>query len=926
MSMKETLNLPKTDFPMKANLPNREPKFLQKWQDTKVYENLRNMRKGATKFIMHDGPPYANGDIHIGHVLNKTLKDIVIKSKSLSGYDAPMVPGWDCHGLPIELKVEKKLGKPGKKVDTNTFRKACREYANSQINAQREQFIRLGGFASWYNPYLLMDKQIESDTLRALAKLVKGGFLKKGDKPVHWCFDCQSSLAEAEVEYEDKKSSSIDVKFQVVDTNALVPGTNLSISAVIWTTTPWSLSANQAVSIHPDYEYALVQVSEQEGYVLASELVEPLMSKWDIQDYKILQVFKAKSLEKVMLKHPFESRAVPMVLSEHVTLDAGTGLVHTAPSHGVDDYNVCSKYSLPVIHMVGPNGCYVSSAEYFAGMHVFKATKDILELLQQNGNLVFADTLEHSYPHCWRHKTPVIYRATPQWFVNLSHENLREKALAVVAKNQWFPSWGKNRMQSMLEGRPDWCISRQQRVWGVPMALVINAETGDLHPDIVNIMEQAALLVEKGGIEAWFECSLSDLGVTEDGKYIKSDDSLDVWFVAGVTHESVLAKNPLLGVPADLYLEGSDQHRGWFQSSLLTSVALREDAPYKAVLTHGYTVDANGRKMSKSLGNVVSPDNIIKSLGADILRLWVAATDYQKDVSISDEILKRIADAYRRIRNTIRYLLSNLYDFDYQQHAVDLKQMLDLDKYILMRTKELQEAIIKDYDSYQFHHIYQKLHNFCTIDLGGFYLDIIKDRQYTMQKDSLGRRSCQTAIYHIAQSMVRWIAPILSFTAEEMWEHLNQEQESVFYVTWYDKLSAIKQDSIDTSKWDFLIELRDEVNKCLEEARNNNIIGAALEAEVNLYCNEETYKLLAEVDSELHFIFITSKVHLNAFANKGQETAIDGLRVEILQSPSDKCIRCWHRRQDVGENEEYSQLCQRCVDNVYSNGEIRKIA
>ncbi len=928
---KGTLNLPKTNFPMKANLPNREPVILQKWEDIDLYKKIREHRTGSKKFLLHDGPPYANGNIHIGHVLNKTLKDIVVKSRTMSGLDAPFRPGWDCHGLPIELKVEKKLGKPGIKINKHDFRKACREYAATQIDVQRDDFIRLGGLGDWYAPYLSMDYKIEANTIRALAKIVEKGYIKKGNKPVHWCFDCQSSLAEAEVEYSDKTSPSVDVKFSVDSFKNFniedIRNHDLPISFVIWTTTPWSLSSNQAVALNPKFNYSIIKINNAELVVVATELINDLMDRWGIEVYEILTDVSAEDLEHSQLTHPFEDRTVPIILSEHVTLDAGTGVVHTAPSHGIDDYGICVKYNIPVRNTVGANGCYLDGVPHFAGIHVSKSTEQILKVLRDKKALLYSTQLQHSYPHCWRHKTPVVYRATSQWFINLEHNNLREKALNVVKNKQWLPNWGMNRMMAMLEGRPDWCISRQERVWGVPMAFVVHKDTGELHPDCVGIMLKVAALIEKDGIDAWYTVRLEDLVVEDVINYYKSNDTLDVWFSSGVTHECVLAKDPQLGLPADLYLEGSDQHRGWFQSSLITSMILHDDAPYKTVLTHGYTVDSSGRKMSKSLGNVVNPEKALKTLGADILRLWVAATDYHKDMSISNEILKRVSEAYRRIRNTLRYLLSNLYDFDLSKNELSFGELVELDQYILYKTQTLQLSLQHHYESYQIHYIYQKIHNFCTVDLGGFYLDIIKDRQYTCKSDSKARRSCQTAIYHIAHSMVRWIAPILSFTAEEMWGYLpGAEEDSVFIGTWYNGIDGIVFNDTDVKFWRLITSIRDECNKALELARNNNIIGAALEAEIILYCNKDILNKLSRIQKELHFIMIASKVSLQELSNAGNQTDLDGLRIDVIASKGEKCVRCWHRSDGIGNNDEYPNICPRCIDNVYNNGESRLFA
>ncbi|MEQ8938530.1 MAG: isoleucine--tRNA ligase, partial [Gammaproteobacteria bacterium] len=737
-------------------------------------EQIRKQRKDKPLYILHDGPPYANGDIHIGHAVNKILKDIIIKSQSLNGFDAPYVPGWDCHGLPIELQVEKKVGKAGVKVDAKTFRNACREYAMKQVDNQRTDFIRLGVLGDWDKPYLTMDFNTEANIVRALGKIIAAGHLHKGFKPVHWCTDCGSALAEAEVEYEDKKSPAIDVRFPFIDQGAAascfaVDKPDATISIVIWTTTPWPLPANQAVSIHPEYKYVLVKL-DNECLVLAEGLYEQVLSRAGIEDYEVLGDCEGAKLERLMLQHPFYNREVPVILGQHVTLEAGTGAVHTAPGHGQDDYVVGQKYNLPVDNPVGGNGCFLPDTEFFAGEHVFKANAKVIDVLEEKGMLLHQEQFGHSYPHCWRHKTPIIFRATPQWFISMDANGLREQAKESIRNVKWKPAWGEERIHGMIENRPDWCISRQ-RTWGVPIAVFIHNETQELHPDTANLIEQVSQKIEQEGIDAWFDLDEKELLGDDADNYSKVTDTLDVWFDSGVTHDTVLQADDRLQFPANLYLEGSDQHRGWFQSSLLTSVAINNGAgPYKNVVTHGFTVDAKGMKMSKSKGNVVAPQKVMNMLGADILRLWVAATDYRTEMGVSDEILKRMADAYRRFRNTARYLLSNLEGFDPEQNMVAYKDMLDLDKWAIEHAWRLQQKLIKDYDNFDFHMIYQALHQFCVVDMGGFYLDIVKDRQYTTGKDSLARRSTQTAMYHLVEMLSRWFAPILSFTADEIWK------------------------------------------------------------------------------------------------------------------------------------------------------------
>jgi isoleucyl-tRNA synthetase len=935
---KSTLNLPKTAFPMKANLANRESEFLKRWQSLDVYQSLRKQREGREKFILHDGPPYANGDIHIGHSVNKILKDIIVKSKTLSGFDSPYVPGWDCHGLPIELKVEKKVGKVGHKVDAATFRKECRKYADKQIAGQKKDFMRLGVLGDWENPYLTMNYKFEADIVRALASIVKNGHLQKGAKPVHWCTDCGSALAEAEVEYEDKKSHAIDVAFNFVDKQKAfqaIGKTDLAeqcenLSLVIWTTTPWTLPANMAVCLHPELDYVLVK-HEKNILVLAKDLLENCAERFALSDENELAEFKGAAFENLLLEHPFYERQVPVILGDHVTTDAGTGAVHTAPGHGQEDFVVGKKYDLEVNNPVGNNGVFIEGTDLLAGMHVNKANPFIIETLKEKAALLAHEEITHSYPHCWRHKTPIIFRATPQWFISMKQNHLDQMAQKAIQDVEWLPSWGKARIESMVSERPDWCISRQ-RTWGVPIALCIHKDTQELHPETERLMEQAAQAIEQKGIDAWFEMDLQELLGDEAKDYEKVTDTLDVWFDSGVTHFAVLDQLAALGSPADLYLEGSDQHRGWFQSSLLTSLAIKEKAPYKTVLTYSFTVDANGRKMSKSQGNVVAPQQVINQYGADIIRLWVAATDYTKEMAVSDEIFKRVADSYRRIRNTSRFLLSNLEGFDPVSNQLDYDELMSIDQWVLRKTAALQEEIQKDFDNYHFHNIYQKLHNFCSVDLGAFYLDVIKDRQYTCQSESLARRSTQTAMYHILQALVRWMAPILSFTADEIWSFLpGEHSESVFFEEWYSINEIVKagsKNALPEGFWSKLFEVRNEVNKALEEKRSAGEIGGSLGAEVKLYCDGTLKEQLAEIGDELRFALISSSAELLELEKASEnpaaiETGIENLKLAISASEYEKCARCWHHREDVGKDESHPELCSRCVDNVEGQGESR---
>lgn len=933
-----TLNLPRTDFPMRGNLPKKELVILQQWQDMDIYKQIRASRSGKAKFILHDGPPYANGDIHIGHAVNKILKDIIIKARGLSDYDAPYTPGWDCHGLPIELVVEKKIGKVGQKVDAHTFRKACRDYAQKQVAKQSIDFQRLGVLGDWDAPYLTMDHGTEANIIRALGKMIHAGHLHKGAKPVHWCVDCTSALAEAEVEYKEKTSTAIDVCFPLVDQQEIWSRSNQAVtdkgqgqlSIVIWTTTPWTLPANQAVCLHPDIEYALIQyqfADVPQRLLLARELCDELMQRCDGNDYQLLASFRGSSLEGLKLQHPFYDRVVPVILGKHVTSEAGTGAVHTAPGHGEDDYLVGQQYKLPVVNPVADNGCFLPQTEFFAGQHVVKAEPQIIEMLLQRRMLLSQHKIQHSYPHCWRHWTPIIFRATPQWFIGLA--DLRSEALEAIKNVRWLPDWGQQRIDSMVRNRGDWCISRQ-RTWGVPIAIFVNKKTGALHPRSAQLIEEVATRVEQFGIDAWFDLDKRELLGEEAGDYEKITDTLDVWFDSGVTHSSVVEAKQGISLPVDLYLEGSDQHRGWFQSSLLTSVAMNGFAPYKNVLTHGFTVDAKGKKMSKSSGNVVAPQKIMNVLGADVLRLWVAATDYHSEMNISDEILRGMSDIYRKIRNTARYLLSNLHDFDPDSDSVTYDDMLELDKWALEQTMLLQRDIQQAYDGYQFHQIFQQLQQFCGVEMSGFYLDIIKDRMYTMQRNSLGRRSAQTAMHHIIEALVRWLAPVLSFTAEEIWKHLPGTRESsVLLTTWYEKfpLQTISEERINY--WRQIINIRNEINKELEKLRTAEHIGAALEAEVQLYCDQTNLSLLKRIEDELRFVFIASSVTLHPESDSDEQavaTTIAGLKIHVSQSTHHKCIRCWHHSAEVGSNDEHIELCNRCIQNITSTGESRHYA
>lgn len=949
---KKTLNLPNTAFPMKGNLAQREPERLKKWNETTLYQKIRQTCAGRPPFILHDGPPYANGEIHIGHAVNKVLKDIILKSKTLSGFDAPYTPGWDCHGLPIELQVEKKIGKAGIKVSPTVFRKACREYAAKQVEIQKEAFVRLGILGDWEHPYLTMDFAFEADIVRSLGKIVANGHVTKGSKPVHWCTDCGSALAEAEVEYEDKHSPAIDVRFTVLDVTAFMANCHHvpdhegqgALSVVIWTTTPWTLPANQAVALNPELDYAVVQCAT-ERLVIAEALLKDAMLRYGVDDYRVIGYCKGSALEHQLLQHPFYDRQVPIILGDHVTTDAGTGAVHTAPAHGQEDYVVGRIYNLPVECPVGGDGVFLPNTEIFAGEHVFNANAHVLEVLETNGKLVHHHAILHSYPHCWRHHTPIIFRATPQWFVSMNQNGLRDLALSEVKRVEWIPEWGQARIESMIDGRPDWCISRQ-RTWGVPITLFVHKETGELHPRTAELIEQVALRIEEQGIDAWFNLEAAELLGEEAKDYDKTTDTLDVWFDSGVTHEAVLKRRDSLSFPADLYLEGSDQHRGWFQSSLLTSVAMNAAAPYKSVLTHGFTVDKNGEKMSKSKGNVIPPQSVMKNLGADVLRLWIAATDYRSEMRVSDEILERTSDGYRRLRNTARFLLSNLADFDPEQHLVADDDLLALDRWVIDRAFLLQEGVKTAYDNYAFQQIYQEIHHFCALDLGGFYLDIIKDRQYTAKADSLARRSAQTAMYHVLEALTRWLAPIISYTADEIWQYLpGKRSESVFLETWYEGLIPLDENSpMNRNFWQRLMDIRATVSKELEKSRAQGLIGSSLNAEVVLYYDYLVFHVLSDaskelnffdvlkqLEKELHFILMTSRATaVNDYEYDCPEDAVQtdmqGVRLKVYVSEHQKCVRCWHQCPDVGNDETHPELCNRCVENVAGTGEQRHYA
>ena len=922
---KDTLNLPGTSFPMKANLPNREPEILKFWDEIDLYKEIRKKGEGKKPFLLLDGPPYANGKIHIGHALNKILKDFIVKSKTLFGYDAPYLPGWDCHGLPIEHQVEKKKGKVGPKLTAREFRDHCREYALRQVEEQKEDFIRLGVPGEWDNPYLTLDKRYEAEQIRAFAEIYANNHVTYGHKPVHWCLDCQSALAEAEVEYMDKVSTSVDVLFKIVDPSDFIKRANTKkiddrtdLYIPIWTTTPWTLPSNEAVAMGGEISYGIygLRIDERDILVIiANDLKQSIENRWRVENLEMLEEITAENFSGLQLQHPFDERSVPVLLGDHVTTENGTGSVHTAPAHGHEDFQLGKENDLDLNCYVNSYGVFTNAKESFANDHIFKSESNIIERLRESGLLISNEKFEHSYPHCWRHKTPVIFRTTRQWFISMENEDFRSACLKSIKDVEWKPTWGEERINGMIETRPDWCISRQ-RYWGVPIPLFTHKDDQTIHPDTPKLLKQIADKIEDQGIDAWFDADAEEFLRDDANSYDKSTDTMDVWMDSGIAHKTVSHLFDHITNEADLYLEGSDQHRGWFQSSLLTSVAINKHAPYKEVLTHGFVVDENGHKMSKSLGNTVSPQSVINNMGADILRLWVASTDYTSEMKISDQILKRNADTYRRIRNTARFLLSNLNDFDPKTNQQKVEDLVLLDQLAIQRLAILNEQIMNEYNNYSFHKIIQLLHNFCVNDMGGFYLDILKDRLYTMPSNSFGRRSAQTALYLIAESLTRWIAPILSFTAEEIWKHMpEREVESVFLSEWLD-LPKFDSD-ID---WDQLNQINAIALKALEVARDNGEIGSSLDAHLIISVDQETHDLLNQFSEELRFLFITSSVDLQF------DDALDSnqdISVTVKKSDAEKCGRCWHRQESVGDSDEHPEICARCISNISDSPEVR---
>ena len=934
MSQKRTdLNLPDTPFPMRGDLAKREPGWIADWQQKKLYQKIRKASAGRPKFVLHDGPPYANGNLHLGHALNKILKDIIVRSKTLAGFDAPYVPGWDCHGLPIEHKVEVTHGK---NLLADKVRELCRAYATEQVAVQKKEFIRLGVLGDWDNPYLTMNFANEAGEVRALAEMVKRGWVFKGLKPVNWCFDCGSALAEAEVEYQDKHSPAIDVGFICAEPKKLAAAFGLpslpagkDALAVIWTTTPWTIPANQALNVHPEHEYALVD-TPRGLLVLMAELAESSLKRFGLEGTLIARTNGSK-LSHISFRHPFYDRLSPVFVADYVGLDAGTGIVHSAPAYGVDDFNSCKANGFTnddILSPVQSNGVYAESLPFFGGLHIWKANPVIVDKLQEVGALFSHEKISHSYMHCWRHKTPLIYRATAQWFVGMDLRpeggpSLRELALSGVEATRFFPSWGQARLHAMIANRPDWCISRQ-RNWGVPIPFFLHKESGELHPRTVELMEEVAKRIEQEGIEAWFKLSPAELLGDEAGQYEKISDTLDVWFDSGTTHWHVLrGSHPdghASGPRADLYLEGSDQHRGWFHSSLLTGAAIDGHPPYKALLTHGFTVDQQGRKMSKSLGNTILPQEVTDKMGAEILRLWVAATDYSGELAMSKEILDRVVESYRRIRNTLRFLIANVADFDPSSDMLPVESWFEIDRYALSMTRSLQAQACLDYERFEFHRVVQALQTFCSEDLGGFWLDILKDRLYTTAATSPARRSAQSALWHVLQTVVKLMAPILSFTAEEIWLLLGKDAEDSVMLHTFHNLPAQHGEEALLDKWAGLRTVRADVQKEIEAVRTAGQVGSSLQAEVEIRAADNKFDLLATLGDDLRFVLICSKTTLTRAVNEAAEAII------VTPSAHAKCDRCWHYREDVGHDATHPELCGRCTSNLFGTGEARSVA
>ena len=929
MDYKDTLCLPKTEFPMKASLAKKEPDMLKRWEDGDLYGKILEKSKDWKKFILHDGPPYANGNIHLGTALNKILKDIIIKSLFMMGRNTFYLPGWDCHGLPIEHQVEIELGKKGAELSKAEFRRRCREYAEKFLDIQREEFKRLGVLGVWDDPYITMKYSYEATIVRELGKFIGNGSIYKARKPVYWCAKCGTALAEAEVEYHDQSTPAIFVRFKMIsDISEKVPELREhkdETSIVIWTTTPWTIPANLAIALHPDLEYSAVKTREHGVLVLATDLVEDVMQQIGVSEYSTLAVFRGGSLEGLKARHPLYDRESLLILAPFVTLDAGSGVVHIAPGHGEEDYEIGKAYGLEVYAPVDNAGRFTKDVgPEFAGQFVFDANETVNEALKREGALLNVDTYEHSYPYCWRCKSPIIFRSTSQWFISVEHGDLRKKALDAINRVKWIPSWGRDRIYNMVESRPDWCISRQ-RAWGVPIPVFACKECGGILMS-QPIAEHVADIFEREGADAWFTRTASELlpagtkcSGCSGGEFVKEEDIVDVWFDSGVSYAAVCENDPRLGVPVDLYLEGSDQHRGWFHSTLLASVGTRGDAPYRAVLTHGFVVDGEGRKMSKSVGNTILPEEIISKYGAEILRLWASAQDYKNDIRISDEIVNRLVETYRRIRNTSRFMLGNLHDFDPDADKVPFEDMLELDRHALHVTQKLIERVRKAYEEFEPYVIYQQVHNFCVVDMSAFYLDILKDRLYVYKRDSLERRSAQSAIFRIITDLTRLVAPILAFTAEEIWDHVpafSGKEESV-HLTGMPVADPSLMDEALAAKWGRVLLLRQEVSKEMEQARRDKVIGHPLDARVNLFAGGETLDFLESIGPVLGDVFICSGVKVAEGDGKyGESESFSQLRIEVSKAPGGKCPRCWHYREDIGQNPAFAEVCGRCASQL----------
>ncbi|QCI27111.1 isoleucine--tRNA ligase [Buchnera aphidicola] len=928
-SYKQTLNLPKTQFPMKGNLSQKEPEILKYWDKKNIYKIIQE-KKGKKKFLIHDGPPYANGNIHIGHAMNKILKDIIIKSKTLSGFNVPYIPFWDCHGLPIEHQIEKK----NKNIIINKekFRKKCKKYVIEQVKKQKNDFIRLGIFADWKNSQLTIDKKLEFNVLNVLKKIIKKKYLYKGLKPVHWCMKCQSALAEAEVDYQDENTNSIIVMFQAIQTENLkkiFPIFNVTskIHIIIWTTTPWSLPANRAIAVNPNIKYQLIEY-EKNYIIIAKKLVKSIMNKIQIKTWNIIQTIIGKKLENLKFIHPFLNFQIPIILSKHVNLDMGTGAVHIAPDHGEDDYLISKKYKIKLTNIIDSKGYYKNNIHNeLNNKNIFQCNKNIIKIIKNNKKLLYSDIIQHSYPHCWRHKTPIIYRVTKQWFIKID-EKLKKKIIHKIKEINWIPQWGYKKMYTMLKNRPDWCISRQ-RTWGIPIILFTHKKTGELHPKTIEIIKKINNMIKKSGSEIWWKIDKKNILGKNYKEYKKSKDILDVWFESGCINELNIYDKNKNNQYINMYLEGTDQYRGWFMSSLIISMIVNQSAPYQEILTHGFAIDQTGKKMSKSIGNIITPNEIIKIFGADILRLWVASTNYSNDVIISKDTFKQITEHYRRIRNTSRFLLSNLYDFNPKIHKINFNNMILLDKWMIENIKNLQNKIIHLYEEYKFHEIIKKIIKFCSIKLGSFYLDIIKDRQYTTQKNSIARRSCQTVMYYIIHSLVRWITPILPFTAHEIWQYIPKKNhnQSIFIKNWFKlKFNYLKTEIIQKKDWNTLNNIKYEINKLIEKEKKIKKINTSLETKIIFYAKDNIYHLLIKLKKELKFMLLVSQTKIKKYKYALKNThnsIIPGLKILIKKYLGIKCPRCWHYFNKIKIINQDKNICNRCNKNNHENGENR---